>query len=75
LPIFHPSKGFWKNCRTARIEKGGPLTVKLPRAPGAREQRWAHLLCGPVDLETAASGSTATSRAARTAPGAGWLSA
>ena len=32
--------------------KGGPLVVKLPRAPGAREQRWAHLLCGPVDLET-----------------------
>ena len=30
-------------------EKGGPLVVKLPRAPGAREQRWAHLLCGPVD--------------------------
>lgn len=30
--------------------KGGPLVVKLPRAPGAREQRWAHLLCGPVDL-------------------------
>jgi uncharacterized protein YceH (UPF0502 family) len=29
-------------------EKGGPLVVKLPRAPGAREQRWAHLLCGPV---------------------------
>ena len=31
-------------------DKGGPLVVKLPRAPGAREQRWAHLLCGPVDL-------------------------
>jgi uncharacterized protein YceH (UPF0502 family) len=31
--------------------KGGPLVVKLPRAPGAREQRWAHLLCGPVDAE------------------------
>ena len=30
-------------------EKGGPLVVKLPRAPGAREQRWAHLLCGEVD--------------------------
>ena len=30
-------------------EKGGPLVVQLPRAPGAREQRWAHLLCGPVD--------------------------
>jgi uncharacterized protein YceH (UPF0502 family) len=29
--------------------KGGPLVVKLARAPGAREQRWAHLLSGPVD--------------------------
>jgi uncharacterized protein len=42
-------------------EKGGALAVKLPRAPGAREQRWAHLLCGPVDLTalpgTAAPGS------------------
>lgn len=28
--------------------KGGPLVVRLPRAAGAREQRWAHLLCGPV---------------------------
>lgn len=26
-----------------------PLAVKLPRAPGAREPRWAQLLCGPVD--------------------------
>jgi len=31
-------------------EKGGPLVVKLPRAPGAREARWTHLLCGAVDL-------------------------
>ncbi|MBC7468018.1 MAG: YceH family protein [Ramlibacter sp.] len=30
-------------------EKGGPLVVRLPRAAGMREQRWAHLLCGPVD--------------------------
>jgi uncharacterized protein YceH (UPF0502 family) len=29
--------------------KGGPLVVKLPRAAGMREQRWAHLLCGPVE--------------------------
>ena len=34
-------------------EKGGPLVVQLPRAPGAREQRWAHLLCGPVDASSA----------------------
>src|SRR5499426_2250575 len=27
---------------------GGPLTVQLPRASGSREQRWAHLVCGPV---------------------------
>lgn len=31
-------------------EKGGPLVVKLPRAPGAREARWTHLLCGAVDI-------------------------
>jgi uncharacterized protein len=31
-------------------EKGGPLVVKLPRAPGAREARWTHLLCGAVDV-------------------------
>ncbi len=27
---------------------GGPLVVKLERAPGEREARWAHLLSGPV---------------------------
>lgn len=31
-------------------EKGGPLVVRLPRAPGARESRWAHLLGGAIDL-------------------------
>ncbi|MBA2676685.1 DUF480 domain-containing protein [Ramlibacter sp.] len=30
-------------------EKGGPLVMKLARASGAREPRWTHLLCGPVD--------------------------
>ena len=34
--------------------QGGALVVLLPRAPGAREQRWAHLLSGPVDVEAAA---------------------
>jgi len=28
--------------------------VKLPRAPGAREARWAHLLSGPVDMSVLA---------------------
>jgi uncharacterized protein YceH (UPF0502 family) len=39
-------------------EKGGPLVVLLPRAPGAREARWAHLLCGPVDTAAAPAGAT-----------------
>jgi uncharacterized protein len=41
-------------------EKGGPLVVKLPRAPGMREQRWAHLLCGPVDASAAQMASRDT---------------
>ncbi len=49
-----------------------PLTVKLARAPGAREQRWAHLLCGEVaaaalqgsDLPGAEDGAAAVGLAA-----------
>jgi uncharacterized protein YceH (UPF0502 family) len=33
-----------------------PLAVKLPRAPGARENRWMHLLCGEVNVEQFAAG-------------------
>jgi uncharacterized protein YceH (UPF0502 family) len=33
--------------------------VKLPRAPGARESRWAHLLCGEVASDAAATGTDA----------------
>lgn len=36
-----------------------PLVVKLPRRPGERESRWAHLLCGEVDV--AALGAVAAS--------------
>lgn len=43
-------EGFLEELQDRSVDKGGPLVVKLPRAPGAREQRWAHLLCGPVDL-------------------------
>jgi len=31
-------------------ERGGPLVVRLPRAAGEREARWAHLLSGPVEV-------------------------
>ena len=35
--------------------EAGALALKLPRQPGAREQRWAHLLCGEPALETYAA--------------------
>jgi hypothetical protein len=41
-------EGFLEELLDRAPEKGGPLVVKLARAPGTREQRWAHLLCGPV---------------------------
>lgn len=56
-------EAFLDELRERSDEKGGPLVVQLPRAPGAREQRWAHLLCGPVDigaLQSAASGGAST---------------
>ena len=35
-----------------RGDNGGQRMVqKLPRMPGAREQRWTHLLCGEPDLQ------------------------
>ncbi|MES2974007.1 MAG: YceH family protein [Pseudomonadota bacterium] len=43
-------EGFLEELQDRAEDKGGPLVVKLPRAPGMREQRWAHLLCGPVEV-------------------------
>lgn len=52
-------EGFLEELQDRSEQKGGPLVVKLARAPGAREQRWAHLLCGPVDAtQTGASRSS-----------------
>jgi hypothetical protein len=42
-------EGFLDELAARAEEKGGALAVKLPRAAGSREARWAHLLCGPVD--------------------------
>jgi uncharacterized protein YceH (UPF0502 family) len=33
---------------------------KLPKAPGAREPRWVHLLCGEPDLSALSAGAQAT---------------
>ncbi len=43
-------EGFLDELATRPDEKGGALVVRLPRAPGAREPRWAHLLSGAVDV-------------------------
>ncbi|MGH6647702.1 YceH family protein [Aquabacterium sp.] len=32
------------------VARTPPMVAKLPRAPGARESRWAHLLCGEVSM-------------------------
>jgi uncharacterized protein YceH (UPF0502 family) len=37
--------------------KSPPPVRKLPRAPGARESRWAHLLCGEPLLEAISTGA------------------
>ncbi|MEY2861977.1 MAG: hypothetical protein RL392_2435 [Pseudomonadota bacterium] len=49
-------EGFLDEMQERSEEKGGALVVKLDRAPGAREQRWAHLLCGPVDASAVSTG-------------------
>jgi len=45
-------EGYLEELTTRPAEQGGPLVTLLPRRPGTREQRWAHLLCGPVAEET-----------------------
>lgn len=37
----------------------GALVVELPRQPGTRETRWAHLLCGPPAIEAPATAAEA----------------
>jgi len=53
-------EGFLEEMQDRSPDKGGPLVMKLPRAQGAREQRWAHLLCGPVDIAASARSDSAT---------------
>lgn len=39
-------------------ERYPPRAVLLPRAPGAREPRWAHLLCGEVQMTAGAQAAS-----------------
>ncbi|MFO1413671.1 MAG: YceH family protein [Burkholderiales bacterium] len=47
----------------------GPLVVELPRQPGARETRWAHLLSGAPALPAADAAATAADPAERVSLG------
>ena len=40
--------------------RDGALVVELRRTPGAREARWAHLLCGPPTADVVAASAAAT---------------
>jgi uncharacterized protein YceH (UPF0502 family) len=46
--------------RTLSVHEPQPLVVKLPRAPGTKEPRYAHLLSGPVETATPAEPAAAT---------------
>jgi hypothetical protein len=46
-------EGYLEELATRPPEQGGPLALLLPRRPGAREPRWAHLLSGTPAEETA----------------------
>lgn len=49
-------------CLEALATRPDPLVVRLPRRPGQKEERFAHLLGGPIDLDAiGADESTPTS--------------
>mgnify|MGYP001217588203 CR=1 FL=1 len=48
-------EAFLDELQERSADKGGPLVQKLPKAPGAREARWAHRLCGELSAEAMAS--------------------
>lgn len=53
-------EGFLHELAERPEDKGGSLAVLLPRAAGAREPRWMHLLCGPVDVDSLAAARPGT---------------
>ena len=53
-------EGFLDELAARPSEKGGALVMKLPRVPGSREARWAHLLCGMPDPASLVSATRET---------------
>ena len=60
-------EAFLDELQSRSESAGGPLVVKLPRAAGAREARWAHLLGGPVSVLASAAAPEASGLADRVA--------
>jgi uncharacterized protein YceH (UPF0502 family) len=40
-----------KSVLESLMERDEPLAIRLPKAPGSREERFTHLLCGEPDIE------------------------
>jgi len=59
-------EGYLEQLANRAAEAGGPLVLLLPRSPGMREQRWAHLLSGPVELANAPAPALTDSGAGET---------
>lgn len=62
-------EGFLEELQQRAPEKGGPLVTLLPRAPGAREARWAHLLCGADHAAAQVAGASSQAHAGAEALG------
>lgn len=54
---------FLEELQERSEEKGGALVQLLPKAPGAREARWAHCLSGAPDLTVPAATSHVAAQA------------
>jgi len=44
-----------RHCLDRLIQRDAPLAVRIPKGPGQREDRYMHLLCGPVDVDAIAA--------------------
>jgi len=63
-------EGYLEQLATRAAEAGGPLVALLPRSPGMREQRWAHLLSGHVEFASSPAAPTGDSGAGASELGA-----
>src|SRR5512137_1668231 len=52
-------EGYLEELATRPAEQGGPLVMLMPRRPGSREPRWAHLLSGTPAEEAASPAAPA----------------